>query len=188
MIGSAEPVSKWANCKRGMCVNLPASIPFPSDSALYQDLARADFADAYRTPLRDRTATPVEIFLQATRATPEWVNTLMALRNVVARAIGIKDVGIMGANASRPADSYASGDRLGIFTVIESGAHELLLGIDDSHLDVRVSVLKSDAADGPTCTISTLVRIKNLLGHLYMLPVGRIHPHVVRAMMRRGLA
>lgn len=169
-------------------MSLPASIPFPSDSALYRDLARADFADAYRTPLRDGTATPAEIFLQAARATPAWVNTLMALRNIVARAIGIKDVGVMGANASRPAASYASGDRLGIFTVIESDARELLLGIDDSHLDVRVSVLKSDAADGPTCTISTLVRIKNALGHLYMLPVGHIHPYVVRAMMRRGLA
>jgi Protein of unknown function (DUF2867) len=63
----------------------------------------------------------------------------------------------------------------------------LLLGIDDKHLDVRVSVFK-DGRSAPSYVVSTVVHVHNLLGHLYMVPVGRIHPLVVRAMMRRGLA
>jgi hypothetical protein len=33
--------------------------------------------------------------------------------------------------------------------------------------------------------VSTVVHVHNWLGRIYMVPVGRIHPFVVRAMMRR---
>ena len=53
-----------------------------------------------------------------------------------------KDVGAMDAARGKPAAAYRRGDRLGIFTVFDVDASELRLGIDDRHLDVRVSVLK----------------------------------------------
>lgn len=161
-------------------------VPFPADSALAEEAVHADFADAWRAPLRNPEATPAEIFITSAQSTPEWVNVLMSLRNGLARAIGLKDVGAMAAGLSRPSDDYRRGDRMGIFTVIDSGQRELVLGIDDSHLDVRVSVLKSDAPTGATCTISTVVRIKNLIGRIYMFPVGYIHPWVVRSLLERG--
>ena len=34
--------------------------------------------------------------------------------------------------------------------------------------------------------VSTAVKVHNLLGRLYMLPVGRIHPWVVKAMLRHA--
>jgi hypothetical protein len=63
---------------------------------------------------------------------------------------------------------------------------ELLLGIDDRHLDVRVSVMKSEQNGLSRYVVSTVVHIHNRLGHIYMGPVGRIHPLVIRAMMRRA--
>jgi hypothetical protein len=88
--------------------------------------------------------------------------------------------------ATRPADSYQVGDRLGIFSIFGKTEKELLLGIDDSHLDVRVSVLKSECNGLPHYVVSTVVKVHNLLGRAYMMPVGRIHPFVVRAMMARA--
>ena len=157
----------------------------PDDSALQPWLAGADFYDAYQAPLTTATLSPTEIFLRASRTTPRWVEDLMAIRNRIVRLFGLKDVGAMKTEP-RSADSYQVGDRLGIFSIFGKTENELLLGIDDSHLDVRVSVLKSQRNGIPHYVLSTVVHVHNLLGRVYMAPVGRIHPFVVRSMMARA--
>ena len=157
----------------------------PDDSALRPSLADADFYDAYEAPLGTATLSPTEIFLRASRATPQWVDDLMAIRNRIVRLLGLKDVGAMKVAARAP-DAYQVGDRLGIFSIFGKTDNELLLGIDDSHLDVRVSVLKSQRNGLPHYVVSTVVHVHNLLGRIYMAPVGRIHPFVVRSMMGRA--
>ena len=157
----------------------------PDDSALQPWLAGADFYDAYEAPLITATLSPTEIFLRASRTTPRWVEGLMAIRNRIVRLFGLKDVGAM-KTATRSPDTYQVGDRLGIFSIFGKTENELLLGIDDSHLDVRVSLLKSQRDGVPHYVLSTVVKVHNLLGRVYMAPVGRIHPLVVRSMMARA--
>lgn len=158
----------------------------PTESALQPMLAEANFYDAYTAPLNEATLTPVEIFLRTAAATPPWVSRLMSIRNRIVRQLGLKDVGAMDNVAGKPADTYRIGDRIGIFSIFGITENELLLGIDDRHLDVRVSIL--NPRDGSKrYTVSTVVRVHNRLGHLYMAPVGRIHPIVVKALMRRAL-
>jgi hypothetical protein len=157
----------------------------PDNSVLRPSLADADFYDAYEAPLSTATLSPTEIFLRATRGTPQWVEELMAIRNRMVRLFGLKDVGAM-KTATRPPDTYQVGDRLGIFSIFGKTENELLLGIDDSHLAVRVSVLKSERNGVPSYVLSTVVHVHNLLGRVYMAPVGRIHPFVVRSMMARA--
>jgi hypothetical protein len=146
-------------------------VEFPTASGLGGFHDGADFWDSYAAPLTELALSPTEIFLRALRATPRWVGRAMSIRNRIVRRLGLKDVGSMSASDDKPAAAYRTGDRFGIFTVLGVSETELLLGIDDSHLDVRVS---------------TVVRVHNALGRLYMVPVGRIHPFVVKAMMRRA--
>ncbi len=161
----------------------------PAESALQSWLAESDFYDAYEAPLPLNVATlsPTEIFLHAARVTPQWIDNLMRIRNRVVRLFGLKDVGPMAATA-KASDAYQVGDRIGIFNIFGKTENELLMGIDDRHLDVRVSVMKSYRNGLPYYVVSTVVHVHNLLGHLYMVPVGRIHPFVVRSMMRRAEA
>lgn len=160
----------------------------PAASALRGWVADADFHDAWEAPLSNSALSPTEIFLRAAGAAPAWVGMAMALRNRAVRLFGLKDVGSMRAGGRRPAAAYGAGDRLGIFTVMSSEADELVLGIDDDHLDVRVSVSKPGGAAATSYVVATVVRVHNRLGSAYMVPVGRIHPFVVRAMMRRARA
>jgi Protein of unknown function (DUF2867) len=101
----------------------------------------------------------------------------MTIRNRIVRLFGRKDVGVMKV-ATRAPDAYQVGDRLGIFSIFGKTQDELLLGIDDRHLDVRVSVLKSQRNGLPHYVVSTVVHVHNFL--------GRIHPFVVRSMMGRA--
>ena len=165
-----------------------SAVPFPQNSVLRSWLPDADFHDSYSAPLTDPTLSPIEIFLRASRATPEWVSTLMSIRNRIGIWFGIRDVGGLNPGDLKSPGDYKPGDRLGIFNIFSISESELLLGIDDSHLDVRVSVVKWLAPGAPRYVVSTVVRNHNWLGRLYMAPVGRIHPFIVRAMMRRTVA
>lgn len=158
----------------------------PHHSVLQASLADAAFHDAYAAPLHDRALSPTEIFRRAALATPAWVNVAMTLRNRIVVPLGLKDVGEMTALAGKSASSYQVGDQLGVFSIVEKTDGELVLGIDDQHLDVRVSVMKSEQNSPSRYIVSTVVHTHNRLGRMYMLPVGRLHPLVVRAMMRRA--
>lgn len=161
-------------------------VGIPTDSFLHKTLASASFFDAYQGALSNTALWPADIFLRAASTTPAWIERAMAFRNALVRRIGLRDVGSMRDSADRPGPAYQPGDRMGIFNVVATNERELVLGIDDSHLDVRVSVMKDQAVKAATYTVSTVVHVKNALGRLYMLPVSRIHPWVVRGMMRRA--
>jgi hypothetical protein len=166
-------------------MSMVMSVPIPVTSALYAALAKASFHDAYSAPLSDASLTPIEIALRTLGATPRWVSASMSIRNAIARRLGLKDVGGMRAPADKPSTAYNIGDALGIFTILGISDDELLLGIDDSHLDVRVALTKPEGDRSHRYVVSTVVIVHNLLGRAYMVPVGRIHPFVARAILRR---
>jgi hypothetical protein len=161
-----------------------SKIAFPAESGL--DHADASFADAYEAELRDAAMTPVEIALRATGATPDWVTMLLRLRDRIVAPLDLKTVDRLSPAQPRPAASYGIGDSIGIFHIFSSNERELVVGIDDQHLDVRVSFLKRLMPARSTYAVCSVVETHNLLGRLYMIPVGRVHPLVVRAMMRRA--
>ncbi len=160
-------------------------VEIPEGSLLARSLSRIDFGDAWQGNLSDNSLTPVELFLFASKAAPEWVDSLMKLRNKVVSYIGLKNVGALNGENTKSPGAYNIGDRIGIFNILDMNENELLMGIDDHHLDVRVSVLKVQQDGLSQYIVSTAVKIHNWLGHLYMLPVVRIHPLVVKAIMRR---
>ena len=162
-------------------------VPVPPDAEIHRHLPGAYFFDAYRADIEPGPRGAFEIYLETVAATPAWVDGLMALRNRVVRLFGLKDLGAMGPpDRSRPAQSYALGERVGIFTLLSVTERELILGDADRHLDVRVSVCKRTEGGRPSVVVTTVVHVHNLLGRVYMLFVAPVHKHiVVPAMMRR---
>jgi len=156
----------------------------PAHSLLDSFLEGCDFHDSYEVALDDPTETPSQLFARAIRATPAWVDRAMAVRDRLVSLVGLKTVGAMGARRPPAGTPPRMGDAFGIFTVLAANADELLLGIDDKHLDVRVSVTRRVDPNGARAVVTTAVRNHNWLGRLYMIPVARIHPLVVKGMLR----
>ena len=159
-------------------------IAFPAESRLHARLGEASFHDAFETELADASLSAIEIALRVLAATPAWVEALVHVRNRAVALVGLKDVGALGAIDGRPAVAYGVGDRLSLFKILSISPDELVLGIDDRHLDVRVSFLKRQKGERSAYAISSWVKTHNALGRLYMIPVGRIHPIIVRTAMR----
>lgn len=164
-------------------------IAFPAESRLHRDLDRASYVDAFETDLVDASLTPVEIATQALASTPRWVEGLIGLRDGIVSVFGLRtsngvrftDVGPISSAASRPP---AVGDAFGIFRVFSVDGSELVLGIDDRHLDVRISFLKRHGLARSSYVLSSWVETHNLLGRTYMLPVAPIHRLLVGVLMR----
>jgi Protein of unknown function (DUF2867) len=122
--------------------------------------------------------------------TPGWILLLLRLRGVFAKIAGLKhpqmtEVGAVEAGAGRR--PYAVGERVGLFPVQSITAQELILGIDDKHLNFRVSVLRSLKNSLEYVTISTVVELNNSLGRAYLFVIKPFHKLIVRSMLQNAL-
>lgn len=142
------------------------AVPVPGEpSLLAGTLARVDFADAWAVPLPAHVTRDPEAWVEAIfRSPPGWVVALMGVRNALVRLIGVE-----------PGDRRAFAPR-------QRTDREALVGADARHLNFRSSLLITDE----DAVLSTVVHLHNWRGRLYFLPVGRIHPFVIRSMLERA--
>jgi hypothetical protein len=159
----------------------------PQGSKVQALLPGAYFHDAWAIAAAQPGLDALGQFLRMVKKTPRWIDRLMALRNSVAGLVGLKDLGGLAmVDPGKGSSDYEVGDRVGIFTLLAKEEGEVLLGDDDKHLRVVVSVHRSAAAaDARTLvTITTVVHVKNWLGRLYMLPVTPAHRVIGRTMIQ----
>jgi hypothetical protein len=159
-------------------------IAFPPESRLRPSLDQAFYSDAFETDLRDPSLTASEIARRAFAATPAWLDGLVQLRDRMVSLFGLKPVGrLKSPVGDRPSSEPAIGDAFSIFRVISVDSDELVLGIDDTHLDVRLSFLKRLHGQHAHYVVGSWVKTHNALGRAYMLPVAPVHRLIVRLMM-----
>ena len=169
------------------------AIPLPEGSVIHAALPGAQYADAYQTPDPHPGTSALQAWLDLVARTPGWTQALMAVRNKLVRLVGLKDLGqlhdVHGPRTDpRSAASYRQGDRVGIFIIRHVGEREVVMGQDDKHLDVQVSLCKRLVDGQPMLVLSTVVHIHNALGHAYMALVTPFHRAIVQSMLRRVAA
>ena len=165
----------------------PIESQAPVGSEAEKLVAGSYFHDSWSINAAQPELDPLSQFLRVARFTPAWIDTAMKLRNRVVSLFGIKNLGgLSDVSSSKLAADYKPGDRVGIFTLISSSRNEVLLGDRDKHLDVVVSVHRRQAkqVDSAVVTVTTVVKVHNWLGRMYMIPVRPAHRVVARAMVR----
>ena len=161
-------------------------VDLPKGSLVARCFTRIDYADAYRTKLPAGLFKDVDSLARSIfESSPWWARALMALRDGIVAVIGLKT-----SNWDDFSDEdikLQPGSSVRGFQVFERTEDEILLGLDDSHLDFRVSILRSAEGEDSRAVISTIVRFNNLLGRAYFVPVKPLHKIIVRAIMRRAI-
>ena len=84
--------------------------------------------------------------------------------------------------------SYAVGDRIGPWPIFALTDSELIAGRDNSHLDFRLSVLRTSDRGVPHITVSTVCSVHNLAGKLYLFVIIPLHKWGVRRLMTNAVA
>jgi hypothetical protein len=169
--------------------NTVKEVPIPADCSLHESARSAYFADAFTTlvPRSDLTAT--QLYGAVMRSTPKWVDNAMLARNRIVRWFGLKDLGALSAVPTMADHGLQPGQRIGIFTFAHATPTELVMQDTDKHLSVRIAVIKQSVdAVHDRVIACTVVHTHNLLGRLYLVPVGPAHKHIVPAVLRRAHA
>ena len=133
-------------------------------------LPRVDFTDTFALRLPDGASRDVEYWHRAlhTAGIPLWAAALMAVRNRVARGLGLYTAG--GSSDTDP------------FTVRARTGDTLVVGADDRHLDFR-GVLR---VVGDHLQCATVVHQHNATGRAYFAVVKPFHRLIVPALLRRA--
>jgi Protein of unknown function (DUF2867) len=142
-----------------------AATAVPESRLLTHALPAVDHTDAYAVtfpyaPPGDPQEWADAIF----RNGPPWVKALFGVRKLLVRLVGIE-----------PGDRH-------VFDTVAWQPDEVLVGVDQSHLGFRASVL----FEGRQVVLTTIVQVHNRRGRAYWALVRWIHPVVVRTMLARA--
>ena len=134
-------------------------------------LPRVDFTDTFAVRLPPGSSRDVEDWHRAliTAGSPAWVAALMAVRNRLARGLGLDTAG--GPSDTSP------------FTVLTRSGDTLVVGADDQHLDFR-GVLR---VVGDELQCATVVQEHNATGRAYFTLVKPFHRRIVPVLLRRAV-
>ena len=147
--------------------------PPPADGLLAGPVP--DVADSFTVALPPGACTDVEVWRRGVFASPPAiVRRLLRLRDLLVRPLGLR---------------RASGaDPLEGFPVLGRREHEVLMGLDDRHLDFRVSLrlLRSGGA-AASLQLTTTVTFHGPLGRLYFALIRPFHRRIVPAMLRSAV-
>jgi hypothetical protein len=167
-----------------MPIVVAGEVPLQSEIARRQ--AQSDYVDCRTLITKKRYSSALACYLAMVGQTPAWVNTMMAMRNKIVSFVGLKNLGHLGdVDAGKPVEAYQVGERVGIFTILYLSDEEVILGDNDRHLEVQLSMVLRDVVDGQRVTNTTVVHNHNLLGRFYMLFVGPAHKVIAPAVLRR---
>lgn len=140
--------------------------------------SKIDFSDTFATT--NHLNNIEEITTLVFKTTPKWVQYLLMLRNKLVAFIGLK--------SSIPDDyneTFVEGGYVSFFKIYHINTDEIILGLDDSHLNFR-AIINKIASDSYNIKVTTLVEYNNLKGKIYMAVVKPFHRLVLMSMVKKA--
>lgn len=139
-------------------------------------LPGAQFIDAYRARFAGVCPNAEAAAHRMLDRPPAWFRGLIRMRDTAVAPFGVK--------TTRTAAGLP-GPRIGFFPLLRSTPDEVVLGMADSHLDFRLVVRAAPEPGGGRITVTTVVRLNNLFGRLYLATITPAHRLIMRAFLSR---
>lgn len=149
---------------------------YPDDGLLRQYFAQGDFLDSQSVPLPHPAPDAATLTIATFFNMPGWVVWLLAVRDRLVSPFGLR-TGSQHDLRPPTRDEVVSATYPGIFAVHAATDDEVILGCNDTHLDFRVSILRSRRED--LVALSTWVRPHNQFGRAYLALVYPFHRVIV---------
>ncbi len=139
-----------------------------------QDFAPYSFADCFMVET-EKVLNAEEAARIALLNGPKWVGDLMKLRNLIVTPFGLKtDHGNFEPQTKT----------IGMFPILKNTNSQIVLGLDDLHLDFRIVVDVEQIENGTRIYTTTYVQTHNLLGKTYLFTIKPFHKLIVATSLR----
>lgn len=115
---------------------------------------------------------------------PKWFEGLFALRHKIASIFNLKTP----TSIRSEDDNDRNGARTGIFKVFGKTETEIILGEDDRHLDLRISLVLDQSVNRleKKVTVSTMIKYNNNLGRIYFFVVKPFHRSIIPVLLKKN--
>lgn len=160
----------------------------PSGSVLNRKLVEtAYFWDAYRAPQHHFRSNIVDSFFSVFGHLPGWLKAVLILRNTVAKWCGLETPTTSEILGTHRKTAYAVGDKIGPWPIFSLTETELVAGRDNKHLDFRLSLMRVSHLGAACLVVSTVCRVHNRAGKIYLFFIVPIHKWGVKLLISRAI-
>ena len=159
----------------------------PAMSVLTRDTI-GDFHDCYRAPLARLDLGVVAIFFAVFGHKPLWIKLLLVIRNLVAGRAGLETPTVADIMTPEIRAHYDVGDKIGPWPIFSIADNELIAGRNNRHMDFRLSVLKQADGDNGSVFVSTVCKVHNVYGKIYLRLIIPFHRRGMRLLMSNAVA
>jgi hypothetical protein len=139
----------------------------PVNSIILTGFGTVDYCDSYR--IKKSADENIEEITNRIFKLPKWVGGLLKTRDLLVKPFGLKTA------------KEAESDKL--FPIIAQNEDEIVMGINDRHLNFRVSILTDSKKS--FIYLTTIVHYNNVWGKVYFSFIKPFHKIIVRSIMRR---
>ena len=163
------------------------AVDIPLDAMILKTFKTIDYADAYATKYQFDKQIPLEKTVQTFFLSfPFWVLWLLRLRDFLVGFWGLKKPDENTVFDEIEQFKGEIGESIALFRVYDKKRNEILTGVNDKHLDFRVSFFLDPAEENTmNVTIATIVQFNNWLGRIYFLLVRPFHKLIIPSILKR---
>ena len=151
--------------------------PTPNIQTIKEALPIVDYQDTFA--VTNHQDSIEEITRLIFGRMPGWAKALFTIRNYLVKFFGLK------TDISTNNNHFVEGAYIGFFKIYHIYAHGVLMGVDDKHLNFRVSIYNS-SQKYYNIKCSTLVQYNNSTGKIYMTLIKPFHRLIVKAMLKNA--
>lgn len=155
----------------------------PESSELFCRKQDCYFTDSFKGPLSQHTHSIHALYYGVFGHMPGWVKTLLLARNKLVGFWGLKGASTEQIAALEFKPPYKVGDHICSWEIYAQSDAELITGMDDKHLDFRVSLFR----EGETLILTTVVDTHNAFGRAYLAVILPFHKLIVRTMLANAV-
>jgi hypothetical protein len=161
----------------------------PIESLLREEAASSSFHDSYGVRLVRTDLDIVAICAAVFGHPPGWLKLLLHVRNKAVALIGLEAPTVHDINNAYFKRAYTVGEKLGnLWPIFALNERELVAGRDNKHLDFRVSVIRIPDAGGIRAVVTTVCKVHNLFGTIYLRAIVPFHKYSVQYLIADALA
>ncbi|WP_334187301.1 DUF2867 domain-containing protein [Noviherbaspirillum sp.] len=159
----------------------------PKSSALHSNVKSAYFTDSYSAALRNPEASIISIFFAVFGHHPKWMKLALVLRNKAVAPFGLRSGKSSDIFNPQIKEHYMVGEKIGRWPIYHLTDNELVAGLDDKHLNFRLSIFKSTEGGGTKVIVSTVCDVHNIFGKVYLFFVVPFHKWGVRKIIQNAV-
>jgi len=155
-------------------------LPKPHKDRLSMMSKKHFFRDALSTRRMKNELTPSQVQYAMFSFMPNWVSTLMKVRNRIVAVFGFD---VVQSSMAPKTDELMLGDQAGFLTVIEKHPDEIISFADDKHMTFYLSI----AFVGEEVVVSSLVNQKTIIGRVYVNAILPFHYFIARIVLNNAI-